>query len=78
MVLHAPFVQLEHQPSRIYESLVLGSAVRALATEQALIPPTTGFDVTDADQGLQVHACFRANDQADPQPGQRAQETKGT
>lgn len=55
MVLKGPGVELENQITLGDEALVFGATMRALATEQTLIPPAAGFDVAHRDEGLGSH-----------------------
>src|SRR5271157_1453116 len=55
VVLDFPTVQLQHQPARVNKALVIRTAMRALAMEQSLIPPTTSFDIAHANQWLWNH-----------------------
>src|SRR5437879_5480209 len=48
MVLDLPAVQLQDQPAIRYQPLILGAAVRALTTQETLIPAAAGLDVAHA------------------------------
>ena len=52
VVLDMPIVQLEDQHPTRDQSLIIWSAVRALAAEQLLIPATACLDVAHADERL--------------------------
>jgi len=55
MVLHIPSVQLQDQPSSRDQPFILTATVRALTTQQTLIPATARLNITHADQGLRMH-----------------------
>jgi hypothetical protein len=55
VVLHVEAVQLQNEPTGPDQSLVLRAAVRAAATQEPLVPSTTGCDVADGDEGLRTH-----------------------
>jgi hypothetical protein len=56
MVFHIEPVQLQNQFSLRDQLFIVGTAVRAAASEQQLIPPAAGFNVTDCDKRLGLHA----------------------
>jgi hypothetical protein len=58
MVLDVPLVQLEDQCATRNQSLIFRRAVRALATEEALVPSAASFDITHANEGLWSHTKF--------------------
>jgi hypothetical protein len=51
-------VQLEDQCATRNQSLIFRGAVRALATEEALVPSAASFDITHANEGLWSHTKF--------------------
>jgi hypothetical protein len=55
MVSHIPAVQLKEQPIVQSKTLILGAAMRTLATKQTLIPATARFDIVHANQRLWAH-----------------------
>lgn len=55
MMLDMPIVQLEDQLPARDQSLIIWSAVRALAAEQLLIPATARLDVAHANEWLRMH-----------------------
>ena len=55
MMFNLEMVELENQGAVRNEPFVVRAAVRALTTEQALIPPAAGFDVGDGDERLWTH-----------------------
>jgi hypothetical protein len=55
MVLHVPSVQLQNQSALRNQPFILGAAVCALTTKQALIPAAARFDITHANEWLWVH-----------------------
>lgn len=64
VVINVPRVQLQDQPVaaplgvvqlRVAQTLVLGTTVTALATEQAFVESTRGFNVTACNQRLSAH-----------------------
>src|SRR5215472_1758184 len=56
VLVSIPGVELEdHLARRIDDLLVLGPAVAARGTEQALVPPATRLHVPDGDQWLRLH-----------------------
>jgi hypothetical protein len=55
IVPHIPTVQLQDEPPVRKKPLVLGATVPTLAAEQALVPATTCFDITHANQRLWTH-----------------------
>src|SRR5262245_42635510 len=48
MMFHFPAMQLHYQLARMDEAFVVRPTVGALATEQALIPPAAGLDISNA------------------------------
>jgi len=48
-------VQLQDEPAILHQLLILPAAVSPAAAQQALIPPTAGFDIRDTDEGLGPH-----------------------
>jgi hypothetical protein len=58
VVLNPPVVQLKDQLPVPHEALVLGTAVRAVAVEEPLIPAAAGLDVGNRDEGLRTHLRF--------------------
>ena len=68
MVSRVPLMKLEDQSAVREQPLVLRTAVVALKSEQSLIPPAGGFDVTYRDHGLRLCPAGR-NDDTDPVTG---------
>jgi len=52
MMLHFPPVQLQNQLAVRYQPLILNAAMRALTTQEPLIPAAAGLHVAHANQGL--------------------------
>src|SRR6267378_2450727 len=52
MVLHLPPVQLQNQPATRYQPFIFSAAMRALTTQETLIPAAAGLDVAHANEGL--------------------------
>jgi uncharacterized protein YjbJ (UPF0337 family) len=48
-------VQLQNEPSILYQLLILPAPVSPSAAEQALIPPAAGFDIRDTNERLRAH-----------------------
>ena len=48
IVFHVPSMQLQHELPVRNKPFVFGAAVRALTTEQTLIPATAGLDIVHA------------------------------
>ena len=55
MMLNFEAMQLQDQRSILHQLFILLAAVRATATEQALIPAAAGFDIGDTDERLRAH-----------------------
>ena len=55
MVLHIPSVQLQDQPALGDQPFILTAAMRALTTQQTLVPATARLNVTHADEWLWMH-----------------------
>lgn len=55
MMFDFPMVELENELPARDQPLVLRTAVRALASEQPLIPTAARFDIMDGDQRLWTH-----------------------
>jgi hypothetical protein len=55
VVILLPPVQLQHQPSVDFQSLIVWATMRAVAVEKPLVPPTAGFDIICANQRLRPH-----------------------
>jgi hypothetical protein len=51
-------VQLQNELAILYQLLILPAAMRAAAAQQALIPPTAGFDIRDTDERLGAHSFY--------------------
>ncbi len=58
MVLHVPAVQLQNQSALRNQPFILGAAVCALTTQQALIPAAARFDITHANEWLWMHTSL--------------------
>lgn len=58
MVLDFPLVQREDHCAARDRSLIFRAAVRALGTEEALVPSAARFDITHANEGLWSHTKF--------------------
>jgi hypothetical protein len=48
-------VQLQDEAAILHQLLILRAAVSPPAAQQALIPPTAGFDIRDKDERLRAH-----------------------
>jgi hypothetical protein len=57
MVFDLETVQLKNQLAVRSQLFVVRTAMTASATEQTLIPPAAGFDISDCDEGLRTHAA---------------------
>ena len=57
VVVDAPVVKLENQRAVPHQPLIFGTAVRALAAEEALVPAATRLDVSHRDQWLGTHGA---------------------
>jgi hypothetical protein len=55
MVILLPPVQLQHQSSVDFKSLIVWATMRTVAVQKPLVPPTTGFDIICANQRLRPH-----------------------
>ena len=55
MVLHFPPVQLQNRPTMRDQPFILRATMRALTTEETLIPATARLDITNANEGLCTH-----------------------
>jgi hypothetical protein len=55
VVLNLEVVQLKHKALIVDQALVFGAAMRASASEQALIPETARLDVVHGDEWLWTH-----------------------
>ncbi len=55
IVLDFKTVQLQDERAILHQLLILPAAVSAAAAQQPLIPPATGFDIRDTDEGLRTH-----------------------
>jgi hypothetical protein len=49
MMFGFPSVKLQHERTRVYQSLVVRPAMVALAVEQLSVPPAARLDIADAD-----------------------------
>ena len=61
VVLDLKAVQLEDQHTCRDQSLIFRPAVRALTTEETLVPPAARFDIGHRDQGLGTHEHLHRN-----------------
>ena len=55
MMFDLKTVQLQDEVAILHQVLILPAAVTSPAAQQALIPPTAGFDIRDTDEGLGAH-----------------------
>ena len=55
MMFDVKAVQLQDEPAILHQLLIVAAAVSPPATQQALIPPATGFDIRDTDERLRAH-----------------------
>lgn len=58
MMVHVPSVQLKNQPAVPFEPLIIRAAMRTLTAKETLIPATTRFNITHANEGLWIHTNF--------------------
>jgi hypothetical protein len=56
VVFHAKGMELQDQDAATFESLVLLAAMRALTTQQPLVPAATRFNLAHAYEWLWTHA----------------------
>jgi hypothetical protein len=61
MVFHFEAMELKNQRVACDQSLILRAAVRALTTEQALVPAAAGFDIRYGNERLGTHKTSSRN-----------------